>query len=193
MMTNLIKITEKNGENTVSAKDLHQFLGSNEQFGKWIKRMLGYGYTQGVDYETLALLVPAGEHNKAWTKDYVLTLDTAKEIAMLQRSKKGREIRRYFIEVEKTARKQFVQMPKSLNVYGMEALPYDWWLLQNGYSVSSGQRNARIRKHPEHFYKGTNGWYINKLYAEALLAIKLGKEKLQQVQALPQVLQVEMF
>ncbi|AFL97402.1 phage anti-repressor protein [Ornithobacterium rhinotracheale DSM 15997] len=192
-MTNLIKITEKNGENTVSAKDLHQFLGSNEQFGKWIKRMLGYGYTQGVDYETLALLVPAGEHNKAWTKDYVLTLDTAKEIAMLQRSKKGREIRRYFIEVEKTARKQFVQMPKSLNVYGMEALPYDWWLLQNGYSVSSGQRNARIRKHPEHFYKGTNGWYINKLYAEALLAIKLGKEKLQQVQALPQVLQVEMF
>ncbi|MGP2571144.1 Rha family transcriptional regulator [Ornithobacterium rhinotracheale] len=89
--------------------------------------------------------------------------------------------------------KNYIQMPKSLNVYGMEALPYDWWLLQNGYSVSSGQRNARIRKHPEHFYKGTNGWYINKLYAEALLAIKLGKEKLQQVQALPQVLQVEMF
>ncbi|SDE08629.1 antA/AntB antirepressor family protein [Riemerella columbipharyngis] len=67
-MNNLIKITEKNGENTVSAKELHQFLGSNEQFGKWIKRMLGYGYTQGVDYETLALLVPAGEHNKTWTK-----------------------------------------------------------------------------------------------------------------------------
>ncbi|MRI64006.1 toxin-antitoxin system, toxin component [Ornithobacterium rhinotracheale] len=192
-MTNLIKITEKNGENTVSAKELHQFLGSNEQFGKWIKRMLGYGYTQGVDYETLALLVPAGEHNKTWTKDYVLTLDTAKEIAMLQRSKKGREIRRYFIEVEKTARKQFVQMPKSLNVYGMEALPYDWWLLQNGYSVSSGQRSRRIKNHPEHFYKGTNGWYINKLYAEALLAIKLGKEKLKEIQALPQVLQVEMF
>ncbi|MCK0203528.1 antA/AntB antirepressor family protein [Ornithobacterium rhinotracheale] len=192
-MTELITITEQNGENTVSAKELHQFLGSNEQFGKWIKRMLSYGYTQGVDYEHLALLVPTANGGHIEAKDYVLTLDTAKEIAMLQRSKKGREIRRYFIEVEKTARKQFIQMPKSINVFGMEALPYDWWLLQNGYSVSSGQRNARIRKHPEHFYKGTNGWYINKLYAEALLAIKLGKEKLQQVQALPQLNQLEMF
>ncbi|MRJ09421.1 hypothetical protein EDL99_11230 [Ornithobacterium rhinotracheale] len=89
--------------------------------------------------------------------------------------------------------KNYIQMPKAINVFGMEALPYDWWLLQNGYSVSSGQRNARIRKHPEHFYKGTNGWYINKLYAEALLAIKQGKEKLKEIQALPQVLQVEMF
>ncbi|MGV4488068.1 antA/AntB antirepressor family protein, partial [Ornithobacterium rhinotracheale] len=89
--------------------------------------------------------------------------------------------------------KNYIQIPKSISVFGMEALPYDWWLLQNGYSVSSGQRSRRIKKHPEHFYKGTKGWYINKLYAEALLNIKLGKERLQQVQALPQLNQLEMF
>ena len=187
-MKELIKITEKNGQNTVSAKDLHQLLGSNEQFGKWIKRMLGYGYTQGVDYEHLALLVPTTNGGHVKSKDYVLTLDTAKEIAMLQRSKKGREIRRYFIEVEKIARKQLIKMPRSLNVYGMEALPYDWWLLQNGFSVSSGQRNYRIRKHPEHFYKTAEGkWYINKLYADVLLKIKEGKKGLKEVRALPRV------
>ncbi|MCK0203876.1 antA/AntB antirepressor family protein, partial [Ornithobacterium rhinotracheale] len=125
--------------------------------------------------------------------NYHITIGMAKELCLLQNNEIGRAYRKYLIAFEENAKKQFVQMPKSLNVYGMEALPYDWWLLQNGYSVSSGQRNRRIKNHPEHFYKGTNGWYINKLYAEALLAIKLGKEKLQQVQALPQLNQLEMF
>ncbi|MGV4439914.1 antA/AntB antirepressor family protein [Ornithobacterium rhinotracheale] len=125
--------------------------------------------------------------------NYFLTIGMAKELCLLQNNEIGRAYRKYLIAFEENAKKQFIQMPKSINVFGMEALPYDWWLLQNGYSVSSGQRNRRIKNHPEHFYKGTNGWYINKLYAEALLAIKLGKEKLQQVQALPQLNQLEMF
>ncbi|MCK0202166.1 antA/AntB antirepressor family protein [Ornithobacterium rhinotracheale] len=192
-MNNLIKITEKKGTQLVDARELHQRLGSKRNFADWIKsRIEKYEFIENEDYFSFSQICekPLGGRPAI---EYHLTLTMAKELAMLQDNEMGRKIRRYFIEVEKSARKQFIQMPKSISVFGMEALPYDWWLLQNGYSVSSGQRNARIRKHPEHFYKGTNGWYINKLYAEALLAIKLGKEKLQQVQALPQVLQVEMF
>lgn len=180
-MNNLIKITPKNGENTVSAKELHRFLGSNEQFGKWIKRMLGYGYTQGIDYETLALLVPAGEHNKTWTKDYVLTLDTAKEIAMLQRSKKGREIRRYFIEVEKMARKQFIQMPKPKTYNGVKCIHYISWLIQNGYSLMSGQVRGRIRKYPEQFRKGKDGWYMSEAISEYFINFKNAQQRVAQL------------
>ena len=57
-MKELIKITENNGGRAVSAKELHQYLNNNEQFYKWIKRFLDYGYVKDVDYQCLALLHP---------------------------------------------------------------------------------------------------------------------------------------
>ena len=87
-----------------------------------------------------------------------------------------------------------IKMPKSLNVYGMEALPYVEWLLLHNYSVTSGQYHARIRKHPEHFYKSSTGkWYINKAFAEQLLTIRQGMQALKEVRGLPQVHQVTLF
>ena len=87
-----------------------------------------------------------------------------------------------------------IKMPKSLNVYGMEALPYVEWLLLHNYSVTSGQYHARIRKHPQHFYKASTGkWYINKVFAEQLLEIRSSCEKLKEVKGLPQVHQMTIF
>ena len=87
-----------------------------------------------------------------------------------------------------------IKMPKSLNVYGMEALPYVEWLLLHNYSVTSGQYHARIRKHPQHFYKASTGkWYINKAFAEQLLTIRQGMQALKEVKGLPQVHQVTLF
>ena len=87
-----------------------------------------------------------------------------------------------------------IKMPKSLNVYGMEALPYIEWLLLHNYSVTSGQYHARIRKHPQHFYKASTGkWYINKAFAEQLLTIRQGIQALKEVKGLPQVHQVTLF
>lgn len=87
-----------------------------------------------------------------------------------------------------------IKMPKSLNVYGMEALPYVEWLLLHNYSVTSGQYHARIRKHPQHFYKVSTGkWYINKAFAEQLLTIRQGMQALKEVKGLPQVHQVTLF
>ena len=87
-----------------------------------------------------------------------------------------------------------IKMPKSLNVYGMEALPYVEWLLLHNYSVTSGQYHARIRKHPQHFYKSSAGkWYVNKAFAEQLLTIRQGMQALKEVKGLPQVHQVTLF
>lgn len=87
-----------------------------------------------------------------------------------------------------------IKMPKSLNVYGMEALPYIEWLLLHNYSVTSGQYHARIRKHPQHFYKSSTGkWYVNKAFAEQLLTIRQRIQALKEVKGLPQVHQVTLF
>ena len=87
-----------------------------------------------------------------------------------------------------------IKMPKSLNVYGMEALPYVEWLLLHNYSVTSGQYHARIRKHPQHFYKASTGkWYINKAFADQLLTIRQGIQALKEVKGLPKVHQMTIF
>lgn len=103
-MDNLITITEQNGNKAVSARELYNFLEIKENLTDWTKRMLGYGFEQSIDYEAVSVFVPH-ENGVGGTrkKDYVLTIDTAKEISMLQRTEKGKEARRYFIAIEKQA------------------------------------------------------------------------------------------
>jgi phage anti-repressor protein len=99
-MNQLIKITENNGYRAVSARELHLFLESNERFSKWIERMLEYSFNEDEDYTPYQNVHP---QNHQVITDYALTLDTAKEIAMLQRCPKGKEARQYFIAMEKLA------------------------------------------------------------------------------------------
>jgi anti-repressor protein len=66
----------------------------------WFERMTEYGFTEEVDYLTKLLDRSDGKAGKPLT-NHILTLDMAKEIAMLQRSEKGKQIRQYFIQIEK--------------------------------------------------------------------------------------------
>lgn len=105
-MENLIKINQdSNGNQAVSMKELYTFLEIGENWSDWTKRMLGYGFEQNVDYQAISVFMKhengIGGTNK---KDYALTLDTAKEIAMIQRSEKGKAARQYFIACEKKLR-----------------------------------------------------------------------------------------
>ena len=96
----LIRIEERNGQQVVSARELHRFLGVNTDFTNWCKRMFDYGFTEDQDY---CLLAKNGEQKRGGhnATDYALTIDAAKEIAMLQRSEKGKQARQYFIECER--------------------------------------------------------------------------------------------
>jgi anti-repressor protein len=101
-MRNLIQITEQNGSKAVSARELHLFLEVKTAFKDWMPRMLEYGFDENKDY----IILLKNEQNKVSKTnpvDYALTLDTAKEISMLQRTDKGKEARQYFISIEKQA------------------------------------------------------------------------------------------
>lgn len=103
-MNELIKITtNESGNQVVSARELHKFLEVETRFNDWISRMMNYGFVENVDYQVLL----KNEYNLSGGRpstDYALTLDTAKEISMIQRSEKGKLARQYFIECEKRLR-----------------------------------------------------------------------------------------
>ena len=116
-MSELIKIEKSSvgGDliETVNARELHWFLGVGKDFSTWIKgRIEKYDFEEGVDYIINKFMehLPSGAKQKI---DYHISIDMAKELAMVERSDKGREARRYFIECEKRL-KQVVNQPAPL-------------------------------------------------------------------------------
>lgn len=104
-MNNLINITlNENQEPVVSGRQLHQVLGVKTAYKDWFKRMTEYGFTENQDFNTLKFEQVRTEGKREVRRemtDHVLKLDMAKEIAMIQRTDKGKEVRKYFIQVEK--------------------------------------------------------------------------------------------
>ncbi|WP_000155184.1 antA/AntB antirepressor family protein [Escherichia albertii] len=86
-----------------NARDLHDFLEVGKVFAAWINaRIEEYGFEENKDFVVFS---NSGKNSVGRRrKDYHLTLDTAKELAMVERNEKGRQIRRYFIECEKKLR-----------------------------------------------------------------------------------------
>ena len=98
----LIKVNKEN--NTVSARELHEFLESKERFSKWFNRMLEYGFKPQVDFNSYKKVQVQLEGNREIRRefsDYEITIDMAKEISMIQRTEKGKQARQYFINCEK--------------------------------------------------------------------------------------------
>jgi phage anti-repressor protein len=109
----------------VDARQLHEFLGVGRDFSNWIKgRIQEYEFVEKQDY----LLAKSGEKhqldspnpaNQEWggdrrSIDYFLTLDMAKELAMVERTPRGRQARRYFIECERQLRQLHQSLPASM-------------------------------------------------------------------------------
>lgn len=118
-MDQLINVVRKtNGEIAVNAKDLYNFLEIKTPFRKWISRMLiNYGFIENVDYEVSDKKVRNLSGGRP-SKVVILTLDCAKEIAMVQRNHRGRQARKYFIHIQKLYENEnpvseLVKAPKS--------------------------------------------------------------------------------
>lgn len=115
-MPELIKIEERDGQQLVSARELYGFLGASAQFTDWCKRMFDYGFVDGVDFVEVYHKNVNNPNGGRPSTDYALTLDCAKEIAMIQRTEKGKQARQYFIECEKKLRQSTAQLkPQSRN------------------------------------------------------------------------------
>ncbi|HEL2334969.1 TPA: phage antirepressor KilAC domain-containing protein [Streptococcus suis] len=89
-----------NQEPVVSGRQLHEALGVKTPYSMWFDRMVEYGFTENQDFllNNFVKQTGRGGHNKV---DHVIKLDMAKEIAMIQRTDRGKQVRQYFIQVEK--------------------------------------------------------------------------------------------
>lgn len=119
MMNCLININTNSEEITLSARELHEFLEVKTEFRHWFPRMCEYGFEEKVDFNSVIFDQVRLEGNRQVTRsleDYEIKLDMAKEIAMIQRSAKGREARKYFIEVEKMWNSPEMIMKRALEI-----------------------------------------------------------------------------
>ena len=96
-MNELLRVNYDSDRITLSARELHEFLGVKSKYADWFKNMSAYGFEENIDYRTISKNLENGGRKK----DHEITLDMAKEIAMIQRSEKGKQVRQYFLELER--------------------------------------------------------------------------------------------
>jgi len=100
-------------ERSVNARELHIKLESKQQFSHWIQdRIKKYEFIENTDFSKQDNFIYVGNLRRPQT-DYHLTIDMAKELAMVENNQIGRKIRRYFIEVEKRYR-TIVEAPQNI-------------------------------------------------------------------------------
>lgn len=129
-MNQLIKVNTNENDITLSGRELHEFLDIGTEYPKWFERMTEYGFTKGEDY-----LVHYYDKNSSEVKNddaekmsvnqrsakgiiinHEIKLDMAKEIAMIQRNEKGKQARKYFLEVEKAWNSPEMIMKRALEI-----------------------------------------------------------------------------
>jgi phage anti-repressor protein len=157
----LVPITTRNNQLLVDARLLHKQLEITTPFHKWIQRRIGeYDFENGIEFWTN---LSKNRHSKGrMTKDYILTLDMAKELAMLERNEHGKTIRRYFIEVEKRYRDWigfvFPKLQREQTLFS-DGYYFNYIeLLQScDCSIMSGSVRRRIRRNPQEFTRNQLG------------------------------------
>ena len=163
-MKPLIKTIEHNGNTSVSARELHQFLEVKSHFKDWIKRRIDdYGFIENQDFE-VSLIFEQNTKGGRPTKEYILSMDMAKELSMLERSDKGKQARIYFIECEKRLKEQ------SLNYYSIEVSPER---IAERRKILQKQFVEELRKY---FYRGdlTNVSKENKISYSKIIRVMSG-------------------
>ena len=107
-MQELIKIEKRvigaEETNSVNARDLHKALELKQQFTHWINKQISRaGLRENVDYMIVTQKVEAGK-GVSTRKEYIITTDASKHIAMMSQGQKAKEVRDYFIAAEKEYR-----------------------------------------------------------------------------------------
>lgn len=110
-MNEIIKVNYDGEQPTVSARDLYDLLSQEngtkgtERFSKWFERYSGYGFIIGEDFSTpnkkVRVQIEGSREVQREVEDYDLSVDMAKQICMLQRTEKGKQIRQYLLDLEK--------------------------------------------------------------------------------------------
>ena len=121
-----------------NARELHAFVESKQEYATWIKNRINeYGFIQDEDY-----FIITERTNGRPRKEYHITLDMGKELGMVERNERGRQIRQYFIRCERTLKA--LQQPQQLALpepqkftfefteYELQQLVWAWFALLRG-------------------------------------------------------------
>lgn len=158
----IIKVKNENGINLVSARELHEFLEVKSRFNDWIEnRIEKYEFTENSDYTKILVECNRGQNKY----DYILKLDMAKELSMVENNDNGRKARRYFIECENKL-KQVLSQKDNL-------------LLSIIKSNSETDRALALNKYQVEYVKPLEDkievlTHVNKLYTSTEIAKELG-------------------
>lgn len=118
-MNELFNVTTNGDKLTLSARELHKELNIAGRFFRWFEQMSEYGFEENVDYTSVQNCTEVQNNGGIQVRelqDYRITLDMAKEIAMLQRNEKGKQIRKKLIELEKAWNSPEKVMARALDI-----------------------------------------------------------------------------
>ncbi len=150
----------------VNARDLWNFLEVWDKFSDWIKPRIE-DFILDIDYQSLSVVPENGGRQI----DYILSIDMAKNIAMMQKNEKGKEVRKYFIECERKL--------KSLSKEPISITPSMLRLMAEG--MEKLEQEKQIETHRRFQNMGWKGWMAKSrnYYKERVeeLAIRLDESK----------------
>ena len=154
-MNDLIKITKSiinNAEiNSVNAREIHDYLEVKTHLSTWIQRAIEkYDFVENIDFSILKSGNPNGGISKI---DYIVTLDMAKELAMLENNPKGKATRKYFIEVEKR-QKRVLTTSEQIILLAQGHQEVEQRLTQIEHKIENDITLTSIQKH--HLKKAVN-------------------------------------
>ena len=105
------KLIKENGK--VDGRELYNFLNVTERYNQWInKRIEKYGWIEGRDFTSVKCFTLVNNGAKKEIDNHELSINMAKELAMIQNNEKGREVRNYFIKCEEVAKELLEQQNK---------------------------------------------------------------------------------
>ena len=165
-MNDLIKIQPHNigGQTieTVNARDLHSFLEVGKVFANWIKdRIDQYNFIENLDYVVIAETGnnPLGGRP---SREYAISIDMAKELAMVERNEKGRQARQYFIECERRLKQQAMPVMLSPVESDLKAIGIVADILRASESSKLGMLRTYCEQHAPRILPALPAYAIDK-------------------------------
>ncbi len=175
-MNDLIKVSDINNPFPVNARDLHKSLEVGTRFNDWITRQIEkYGFIESKDfYSTMSKT--NSETGGRPSKDYLLSLPTAKELCMVENNEAGRRVRRYLIKVEEAWNTPALIMARALQVANAQITGFQQQIKKlsikaDFYDQVAGSADA-IEMREVAAVLNRNGWGRNKVF-ELLRKLKV--------------------
>ncbi|QKF65555.1 antA/AntB antirepressor family protein [Campylobacter corcagiensis] len=181
--------------NAVNARDVWEILGSKQHFSDWIKNRIEI-YDEGFDYirilsisesnlnltknmEVVSLDVSDTENlncvvldkDKKFPgkkSDYIITLQTAKEFALMERNEKGKEMRRYLIEFEEKGKIELKKLRAEIKKLRLEIETFKEEIIRLTAKIKVLNESVNLLKQFEASSKNTIKIYESMLRAKTI-------------------------